>query len=593
MVVQQHILNWLYSVLTSEYHDVNRTYNDVAQALSLYPSLSPRTDVHTFPNGVSALLLHLSGTIPVVFRGTTYRFPISLWVPHAYPREAPLVYVTPTENMVVRPGQHVDPQGQVYHPYLVGWAGFWDKSTILDFLAILRDVFAKEPPVIAKQQQPGPAPAQQPTATPPPVPPLPPDMARPASTAQTHVQTPAPAEQRPPPPPPKGDDPPIHRPSPVPLLSRSVAPPVPPYGAQDHRPLSQVGTPEAAAMQPPPSNRASRYDSAPPLPPQSDYASNRTSQAGPPPPTHPPYRHPQFPPGQLQRQTTPAAAVQVRESFPPADPRHASSPPPQHAVQGAPPPGQSHLGWQQQQPHPSRQYGDYQQTWPPQQQHHPHSAAGVPPSPQPMAAPRGPPQQPAQKPPPPPDLMDEPLVLSIPSPSNVPAPPIPPNPEKDALMHQLAQTLHAMRQRARAQDEASLQGLQAQRTAMLAALGQVQAETSQLSQLSALLTSNAGILRDALHRADAAVADAQSHRIKPPDVDELLVAPTVVANQLYDLVAEERALADAIFVLGRAVERGRVSPTVFAKTTRSLAREWYLKKALVRKIGRGMGLIQQ
>ncbi len=83
-----------------------------------------------FPNGASALLLHLSGTIPVVFRGTTYRFPISLWVPHAYPREAPLVYVTPTETMVVRPGQHVDPQGQVYHPYLVGWPTFWDVSWI-------------------------------------------------------------------------------------------------------------------------------------------------------------------------------------------------------------------------------------------------------------------------------------------------------------------------------------------------------------------------------------------------------------------------------------------------------------------------------
>lgn len=79
-----------------------------------------------FSNGTSALLLHLAGTIPVVFRGTTYRFPISLWVPHAYPREAPFVYVTPTETMVVRPGQHVDPQGQVYHPYLVGWADFWD-----------------------------------------------------------------------------------------------------------------------------------------------------------------------------------------------------------------------------------------------------------------------------------------------------------------------------------------------------------------------------------------------------------------------------------------------------------------------------------
>lgn len=157
MVVQQHILNWLYSVLTSEYHDVNRTYNDVAQALSQYPSLSPRTDVHSmllprqtscfflpnfpyaivnaltdsakaFDHGVSALLLHLSGTIPVVFRGTTYRFPISIWVPHTYPREPPLGYVTPTETMMVRPGQHVDPQGRIYHPYLVRWAEFWDVS---------------------------------------------------------------------------------------------------------------------------------------------------------------------------------------------------------------------------------------------------------------------------------------------------------------------------------------------------------------------------------------------------------------------------------------------------------------------------------
>ncbi|GKT97764.1 ESCRT-I component [Colletotrichum tofieldiae] len=132
--------------LCQEYHDVNRTYNDVAQVLSHYPSLSPRTDVHTFDNGVSALLVHLSGTIPVIFRGTTYRFPISIWVPHAYPRDAPLVYVTPTETMMVRPGQHVDPQGQVYHPYLVGWAAFWDKSTILDFLAILRTSSPKSHP---------------------------------------------------------------------------------------------------------------------------------------------------------------------------------------------------------------------------------------------------------------------------------------------------------------------------------------------------------------------------------------------------------------------------------------------------------------
>jgi ESCRT-I complex subunit TSG101 len=49
-------------------------------------------------------------------------------------------------------------------------------------------------------------------------------------------------------------------------------------------------------------------------------------------------------------------------------------------------------------------------------------------------------------------------------------------------------------------------------------------------------------------------------------------------------------MSDTIFMLGRAVERGRIEPAVFVKTTRSLAREWYLKKALIKKIGRGMGL---
>lgn len=133
-----------------------------------------------------------------------------------------------------------------------------------------------------------------------------------------------------------------------------------------------------------------------------------------------------------------------------------------------------------------------------------------------------------------------------------------------------------------------MRGLQAQRTAMVVAYDRLNSERTGLSQVSTLLASNTQILRDALQKADTVIESSRQH--PEPDIDELLVAPTVVANQLYSLVAEERAIADVIFVLGRAVERGRISPAVFAKTTRSLAREWYLKKALVKKIGRGMGL---
>ncbi|KAI1500307.1 UEV domain-containing protein [Biscogniauxia marginata] len=547
MVVQQHVLNWLYSVLTSEYLDVNRTYNDVAQALSQYPSLSPRTDVHTFDNGVSALLLHLSGTLPVVFRGTTYRFPISLWIPHAYPREAPIGYVTPTENMVVRPGQHVDPQGRIYHPYLVGWAEFWDKSSILDFLAILRDIFAKEPPVISRQQ-PRPTPAQPvPTPTPPPVPPLPPDMSR--STPQQAL-SPHPYDSRPPPPPPKGSD--LPQVVTGPSTQHSGPPPLPPLPHETRQHSSQYSA-HTTPMQSSESNRLSRYETAPPLPPQQ-------AQSQPQPQTVQSYQQP--PPNvqhhaQPQQQQQPHVYPQALPpaSFPPQDPRRTSTISPTTPY-NPPAPGSS--------------YGGLPPNW--------------------QATAQQPSAQPKPKAPPPPDIMDEPLTLALPSPSNLPPPPIPPNPEKDALLRQLASTLYSMRQHARQQNESSLAGLSAQRNAMLNALQKLQNDSAALTPLTAMLSSNTTILQSSLKEADIVISNSKSH--EPPNIDDLLVAPTVVGNQLYDLVAEERALGDAIFLLGRAVERGRIAPAVFAKTTRSLAREWFLKKAHIRKIGRGMGLLE-
>jgi hypothetical protein len=79
-----------------------------------------------YEDGTSALLLLLKGTLPVTFRGATYGFPVAIWVPHAYPRAPPMVYITPSQDMVVRPGQHVSGDGRVYHPYLAQWEKYWD-----------------------------------------------------------------------------------------------------------------------------------------------------------------------------------------------------------------------------------------------------------------------------------------------------------------------------------------------------------------------------------------------------------------------------------------------------------------------------------
>ena len=88
--------------------------------------------------------------------------------------------------------------------------------------------------------------------------------------------------------------------------------------------------------------------------------------------------------------------------------------------------------------------------------------------------------------------------------------------------------------------------------------------------------------------ADDCIASAQHKAV--PSVDEVLVAPTVVGQQLYDLVADEKACADTRDVLARALDRGRISSETWVKTVRSLAREEFLKKVLIRRCAEGMGL---
>ena len=116
----------------------------------------------------------------------------------------------------------------------------------------------------------------------------------------------------------------------------------------------------------------------------------------------------------------------------------------------------------------------------------------------------------------------------------------------------------------------------------------LQQEHGALLSLQELLNSNESILHAAMRDADNCIANA--HHRAVPGVDEVLVAPTVVGQQLYDLVAEEKACVESREVLGRALDRGRISSETWVKTVRSLAREEFLKKALIRKCADGMGL---
>ena len=105
--------------------------------------------------------------------------------------------------------------------------------------------------------------------------------------------------------------------------------------------------------------------------------------------------------------------------------------------------------------------------------------------------------------------------------------------------------------------------LRAQQAALTSTLNNVNTELSQLNELEKLLTSNEAILHQAMRDADKVLEDAKKRKV--PNVDEVLFAPTVVARQLYEAVADERAVEDCRTMLAKALDKGRIGGGVWAK----------------------------
>lgn len=79
-----------------------------------------------YDDGRTVLLLILSGTIPIEYRTATYNIPVDIWIPRQYPREPPITYVRPTNDMLIRKSINVDPSGRVQIEYLQRWERKWE-----------------------------------------------------------------------------------------------------------------------------------------------------------------------------------------------------------------------------------------------------------------------------------------------------------------------------------------------------------------------------------------------------------------------------------------------------------------------------------
>lgn len=462
------------------------------------------------------------------------------------------------------------------------------KSSLVDFLSILREVFAKEPPVRYKQPQVQ-RPQQQEQVqmpTPPPLPPLPPELGSPATPAlspQATAQMPPPRPPQLPPKPGQVPAPEQHR---TPIEGRYESPPpLPPLPPkeQDPRRLSSQHHVNPSM----PGNRMSQY-----LPergsnvgvPSGLYRPTQQHMAQP-----MPAAYPQGPVPLPRDSPTPVSPV----SGPPIGPPYPTYGSPQQAFQHHPP---------QQIPKEYQQIRPQYQPTPPRQVVPPSQRQQLPPPTQPAAVNK------TETP----DLLTSPFELGLPSfaPSG-PPPPIPPNPEKDALLHAISKTLAETLQSNASQSNSAAQSLISQSHSLQTAIATLQGEITTLNTLNSTLQSNTSILQQSLHQADAVIADAQTRISSPipqtstaeassgvtdgrrgglPPIDDVLVAPTVVGKQLYDLVAEERGIQQAIYSLQAALVKGVIGVEAWSRHTRGLAREAFLKRALIKKIGKGMGL---
>ncbi|XP_066923347.1 tumor susceptibility gene 101 protein-like [Clytia hemisphaerica] len=133
---------------SKSYIHKNEAKKDILNALRAFGDLHPDEDIYVHTDGSRRDLICLKGTIPVNYKGSTYNIPIQIWLLSSHPFNAPLVFVRPTANMLIKPNKHVDNSGKVYMPYLSEWRA--QKSDTYSMINMLCMIFAEFCPVYSK-----------------------------------------------------------------------------------------------------------------------------------------------------------------------------------------------------------------------------------------------------------------------------------------------------------------------------------------------------------------------------------------------------------------------------------------------------------
>lgn len=146
------------SVLRNSLRQLNYTYqqralNDAQNLMSMINTLQPKQLPFSFDNNSSMnseTLVCLEGTIPMYYQTKRYNIPVRIFLTKLHPVQAPICYVNPTQDMMIKPNHKNVGQkdGRIYLPYLSTWN--FQKSNLYELANVMGTVFGQDPPVFKK-----------------------------------------------------------------------------------------------------------------------------------------------------------------------------------------------------------------------------------------------------------------------------------------------------------------------------------------------------------------------------------------------------------------------------------------------------------
>ncbi|CAL8137440.1 unnamed protein product [Orchesella dallaii] len=132
------------------YKKVSGTASAILEVTEKYNNLKHEPNYFSFNNGIQKQLMTLTGTVPIIYKGTSHNIPMVVWVPTAFPADAPTVFVKPTEKLPIQKNQsyYILSDGFISLSSLFSFKIFIGTgSTILNVIDGLTAAFNKDPPV--------------------------------------------------------------------------------------------------------------------------------------------------------------------------------------------------------------------------------------------------------------------------------------------------------------------------------------------------------------------------------------------------------------------------------------------------------------